>query len=123
MIPSLALPWLLGFWPIFRGIALQARIVIGGGILDLKPAPKTSIGGMRVTLFWSRPPVLEVRLWVVQPGASLRPAMTKRSCTPPSAVPFEFLMKRASRTGPFNVTKITARCSSLRPSCSRPLAD
>src|SRR5215469_10796010 len=37
---------------------------------------------------------------MLQPGASLRPVITKMSCTPPSATPLLFL-NRASRTGPF----------------------
>src|SRR5690349_15698759 len=36
-------------------------------------------------------------------GTSERPAMVNKACTPPSAFPFEFLMKRASRTGPLAV--------------------
>src|SRR3979409_2224800 len=39
---------------------------------------------------------------MLQPGASARPVMTKRSCTEPSLTPLLFL-KRASRTGPFGV--------------------
>src|SRR6266481_1180653 len=38
-------------------------------------------------------------------GLSVRPTMVKRSCTPPSALPFPFLMNRASRTGPLDVMK------------------
>ena len=42
--------------------------------------------------------------WAIShPGASVRPVMTKRSCTPPSLVPSGFRLKRASRTGPFGV--------------------
>src|SRR5215472_1032644 len=37
---------------------------------------------------------------MLQPAASLRPVITKMSCTPPSATPLVFL-NRASRTGPF----------------------
>src|SRR5579863_3976974 len=40
---------------------------------------------------------------MLQPAASLRPAITKRSCTSPSLVPLGFRLKRASRTGPFCV--------------------
>src|SRR6516164_211095 len=40
---------------------------------------------------------------MLQPVASLRPVITKRSCTPPSLVPFGFRLKRASRIGPFGV--------------------
>ena len=42
----------------------------------------------------------EVRLGDVAAGGSVRPVMTKRSCTSPSLVPLGFLLKRASRTGP-----------------------
>ena len=36
-------------------------------------------------------------------GASERPEMVNKSCTPPSGVPLELLMKRTSRTGPLAV--------------------
>ena len=39
---------------------------------------------------------------MLQPVASVRPVITKRSCTSPSALPLVFL-NRASRTGPFCV--------------------
>src|SRR5580692_9431038 len=38
---------------------------------------------------------------MLQPEASLRPVITKMSCTSPSFFPSEFRLKRASRTGPF----------------------
>ena len=41
---------------------------------------------------------------ILQPIASLRPVMTKRSCTPPSLVRSGLRLKRASLTGPFSVT-------------------
>ena len=40
---------------------------------------------------------------ILHPGASVRPVMTKRLCTPPSLEPLGFRLKRASRTGPFGV--------------------
>src|SRR5258708_7626285 len=40
---------------------------------------------------------------MLQPTASARPVITKRSCTEPSLTPLLFL-NRASRTGPFAVT-------------------
>jgi hypothetical protein len=43
---------------------------------------------------------------MLQPAASLRPVMTKLSCTSPSLVPFRFRLKRASRTGPFCVMNL-----------------
>src|SRR5579871_1149990 len=43
---------------------------------------------------------------MVQPDASVRPVIVNRSCTPPSGVFVPgTLMNRASRTGPFAVTK------------------
>src|SRR5204862_3894218 len=36
-------------------------------------------------------------------AGSLRPLMTKRSCTPPSGLPSAFFTNRASRTGPVAV--------------------
>src|ERR1035438_3698409 len=78
------------------------------GIASMSPAPKTGVG-MRKIMFAF--PVCPVRgfpegrksNWaMLQPGASLRPVITKRSCTSPSAAPLLFL-NRASRTGPFCV--------------------
>lgn len=43
--------------------------------------------------------------WMLQPWASTREVITRRSCTPPSGVPSGFLIKRASRIGPFAVMK------------------
>ena len=37
---------------------------------------------------------------MLQPGASVRPVMTKRSWTSPSLVPSGLFLKRASRMGP-----------------------
>src|ERR1035437_10341633 len=37
---------------------------------------------------------------MLQPGASFRPVITNRACTPPSLVPSGFGLKRASRIGP-----------------------
>src|ERR1700687_1524554 len=68
---------------------------------------------------------------MLQPGASVRPVITKRSCTEPSLTPLLFL-NRASRTGPFCVikhgtvffapfqvaTQITGFCAGLDPPSS-----
>ena len=40
---------------------------------------------------------------MLHPEASVRPVITKRSCTSPSLVPLALCLKRASRTGPFCV--------------------
>ena len=40
---------------------------------------------------------------MLQPGASVRPVMTNRSCTSPSLAPLALRLNRASRTGPFCV--------------------
>ena len=40
---------------------------------------------------------------ILQPGASVRPVMTKMACTSPLLVPSGLRLKRASRTGPFCV--------------------
>jgi len=53
----------------------------------------------KITLFWASAAAKSG--WVmVQPGASVRPLMTNRSCTPPSGVPSRLRTKRASRTAP-----------------------
>src|ERR1700692_1584333 len=96
--------------PAFRDalIFMFARIV-ESEMASMSPAPKTGVG-MRKTMF-GFPPWAERGLpagrklgWAIShPAASLRPVMTKRSCTPPSFVPFGFRLKRASRMGPFGV--------------------
>src|ERR1017187_5131014 len=76
-------------------------------IASMRPAPKTGVG-MRKMIFGFPPwpesgfPAGRKLNWaMLQPAASLRPEMTKRSCTLPSLVPFGLRLKRASRTGPF----------------------
>src|SRR5580698_4712871 len=80
-------------------LAFAARFCtsVTSGIASMSPRPKVGVGiRMEILL------MLEKFSWLMlQPcGASERPAITKRPCTPPSGVPSEFLMKRASRTGP-----------------------
>ena len=75
----------------------------------MSPAPKVGVG-MRKMRF-GFPPWPEIGFpagrklgWaMLQPAASPRPVMTKRSCTPPSLVPSGFRLKRTSRTGPLCV--------------------
>jgi len=43
--------------------------------------------------------------WILQPTASSRPEMVKRSWTPPSRVPSGLDLNLTSRTGPFGVMK------------------
>ena len=77
------------------------------GIASMSPAPNIGVG-MRKMMFEFPPwpvsgfPAGRKLGWeILHPGASVRPVMTKRSCTLPSLVPFGFRLKRASRTGPF----------------------
>src|ERR1700722_520651 len=96
--------------PAFRDAStfMFARIA-ESEIASISPAPKTGVG-MRKMMF-GFPPCAERGFpagrklgWaMLQPAASLRPVMTKRSCTSPSLVPLGFRLKRASRTGPFCV--------------------
>src|ERR1700689_765968 len=94
--------------PAFRDASacMFARIA-ESEIASMSPAPKTGVG-MRKMMFGFPPwpdrgfPAGRKLGWaMLQPAASLRPVITKRSCTSPSLVPFGFRLKRASRTGPF----------------------
>src|SRR5712691_12102980 len=76
------------------------------GIDSMSPAPNRGVG-IRKIMFGFPPwpvsgfPAGRKSNWaMLQPGASVRPVITKRSCTEPSLTPLLFL-KRASRTGPF----------------------
>src|ERR1700676_1728310 len=79
------------------------------GIASMSPAPNTGVG-IRKMMFGFPPwpvsgiPAGRKSNWaMLQPGASVRPVITKMSCTEPSLTPLLFL-NRASRTGPFCVT-------------------
>src|SRR5271156_2086121 len=94
--------------PAFReaSACMLARIA-ESEIASMSPAPKTGVG-MRKMMFGfplcpdkGFPAGRKLGWAMLQPAASLRPVMTKRSCTSPSLVPFGFRLKRASRTGPF----------------------
>src|SRR6267142_7227395 len=96
--------------PAFRDApAFMFARIAESEIASMSPAPKTGVG-MRKMMF-GFPPLPESGFpagrklgWAMsQPAASLRPVMTKRSCTSPSLVPFGFRLKRASRMGPFCV--------------------
>src|ERR1700730_6787838 len=96
--------------PTFRdALAFMFARIADSEIASMSPAPKTGVG-MRKMMFgfppWAEsgfPAGRKLGWAMLQPAASLRPVMTKRSCTPPSLVPFGFRLKRASRTGPFLV--------------------
>ena len=81
--------------------AWLARIALSG-ICSIRPAPNTGVGMRKITLrrASSAP---KSGCASTHPGASDRPAMVNRSCTPPSGVPSAFFTNRASRTGPFRV--------------------
>src|SRR5580704_3991337 len=96
--------------PAFRdALALLFARIDDSEIASMSPAPKTGVG-MRKMMF-GFPPCAESGFpagrksgWaMLQPGASLRPVMTKRLCTPPLLLPSGFRLKRASRMGPFGV--------------------
>src|SRR5215472_17623565 len=79
------------------------------GMASMSPAPKRGVG-MRKMTFGFPPwpdrgfPAGSRLGWaMLQPGASLRPVITKIACTSPSFVPFGLRLKRDSRTGPFCV--------------------
>src|SRR5262245_35674041 len=82
--------------------AWLARIA-RSGICSISPAPKTGVGIRKITLRRASS-LSKSGCRSPQPGASDRPAMVKRSCTPPSGVPSALRTNRASRTGPFRAT-------------------
>src|SRR6266404_1659228 len=74
------------------------------GTASTNPAPNTGVGMRKMTLF-AATAAAKFGCVMLQPGASERPVMTKRACTPPSGVPSGLRTKRASRIGPFAVMK------------------
>src|SRR5271169_3036456 len=88
--------------------ALACRLarIAESGIASISPAPKTGVGILKIIFRFPPWPVSGFPAgrksnWeILHPGASARPVITKRSCTPPSALPLLFL-NRASRIGPF----------------------
>src|SRR5882762_7148573 len=85
-------------------ILVESVLRFPSGIFSISPAPNVGVG-MRKMMFLCWIAWAKFGCVILQPVASVRPVITKRSCTPPSAVPFGFLMKRASRMGPFAVMK------------------
>src|SRR6185436_17760974 len=89
---------------VLRCVALAvwlARMALSG-ISSISPAPNTGVG-MRKIAFLFDTAVAKSGWLMLQPGASSRPVIVYRSCTPPSGLPSAFLMKRTSRTGPVAV--------------------
>jgi len=68
------------------------------------PSPNVGVGIRKMTLF-AATCAAKLGCAKTQPGASERPCIEKRSCTPPSGVPSGLSTKRASRIGPFAVMK------------------
>src|SRR3989442_1184202 len=82
---------------------LFARMV-ASGMVSIRPPPKRGVGIRKIRLLFAAA-ALKSGWEMLQPGASGRPVIVKRSCTPPSRVPLELNLKRASRTGPSLVMK------------------
>src|SRR5712671_3684140 len=74
------------------------------GTASTNPRPNVGVGMRKMTLF-AESAAAKFGCVMLQPGASERPLMTKRSWTPPSGVPSGLRTKRASRTGPVAVMK------------------
>ena len=75
---------------------------LASGVASTKPVPNVGVGMRKMILFEAIAAAKSgCARW--QFGASDRPAIVKRSCTPPSGVPSGLRMNRASRTGPFDV--------------------
>src|SRR5260370_5560712 len=79
------------------------------GIASISPAPKTGVGIRKMMLELPPRPVSGSPAgrklgWVLlQPAASLRPVITKRSCTSPSLAPLGLRLNHVSRIGPLCV--------------------
>src|SRR5207245_2742090 len=69
---------------------------------SMSPAPKTGVGILKM-MFRLRTWVSKSSCLMLQPGASLCPAITNRAWTPPSREPSGLNWKRASRIGPLAV--------------------
>src|SRR6478609_12204438 len=109
MVPSLPLVLKRPVIPaalltLLRAARLFFRMV--SDAFSTKPSPKVGMGMRKMMLpFWSW--VAKSGCFRAQPaGASVRPVMVNRSCTPPSGVPSEFLTKRTSSAGAFGVRKV-----------------
>ena len=102
MVPSLPL-W-LNRPPMpsaLRAAAVESRLACSAAseMFSSMPAPKIGVGMRRITLLRASSRA-KSGCASVQSGASMRQAMVKSACTPPSGVPSGLRMKRASRIGP-----------------------
>src|SRR5215469_4538423 len=119
IVPSLALRFTFPLrcefgWPeipranFWVALACMLARITESGIASIRPAPKTGVGILKIMFGFPPWPVRGFPAgrksnWaMLQPGASLRPVITKRVCTLPSGTPLLFL-KRASRIGPLDV--------------------
>src|SRR5262249_19993877 len=107
MVPSLPL-WLklpdMPNDPLRCAPAAKVACRPESGTASTSPSPNVGEGIRKMTLF-AVTAAAKFGCAMLQPGASARPVMTKRSCTPPSGVPFGLFTNRASRTGPFALMK------------------
>src|SRR5216684_7122443 len=94
-------PWILRSFFLGASSTWFARIILSG-ICSIKPAPNTGVGIRKITLRRASS-FSKSGCASTHPGASARPAIVKRSWTPPSGVPSAFFTNLASRTGPFGV--------------------
>src|SRR6478672_8608893 len=86
--------------------AFAARLAcrLRSGVFSTKPRPKVGVGIRNTTLLLASC-AGKFSCGKPQPGASKRPRMEYKLCTPPSNPPAVFMMKRASRTGPLGKMK------------------
>src|SRR6266849_4067675 len=105
MVPSLPVRLKLPEMPndlLCCALAAKAAWRPESGTASTNPRPNVGVGMRKMALF-AATAAAKFGCWMLQPGASERPVMTKRSCTPPSGVPSGLRTKRTSRTGPFAV--------------------
>src|SRR5215831_5288716 len=90
--------------PLIVAVEAKEESNVASGVFSTNPAPKTGVGMRKMTLL-AATAAAKSGCVMLHPGASVRPLMTKRSCTPPSGVPSGLFTNRASRTGPSAVMK------------------
>ena len=80
-------------------LALRLARIALSVICSISPAPKTGVG-IRKMMLLLRTCLSKSSCWILQPGASGCPVITKRAWTPPSRLPSGLNWNRASRIGP-----------------------
>src|SRR5205823_12353392 len=102
-------------WPLMPKAVLAAALagrsllamIVESVMASIRPAPNVGVGIRKIKLL-SRLALSKSGCEILQPGASVRPVMVKRSCTPPSRMVLVggfANLNLASLTGPFREMK------------------